>query len=222
MELILDRCDKATREEITLGQSPEYDVTTGGILKFITKMRKACTNSKGKDVFFGSSITRITEHHIRPATRVKELLAAHPDNDSIRNNTAPCNVSLDNSSDTKSPISIDLTKEPVKITTTPMSIEIDNNINVVQDSAATTATLMSTENDNRWYDANAKYDLWHDAAETIDNYQEWTDPPTVLRDGNKNKPIIKHIKLHVFETLSKVVNSTPIAICNWINKPRIP
>ena len=87
MELILDQYDEATREEITLGQSPEYDMTVGGILKFITNMHKVCTSSKGKDVIFGSSITRITEHHIWPATRVKELLAAHPDDDSIWNNT---------------------------------------------------------------------------------------------------------------------------------------
>ena len=36
MELILSRCDETTtREEITLGQSPEYDVMTGGFLKLI-------------------------------------------------------------------------------------------------------------------------------------------------------------------------------------------
>ena len=52
MELILDQYDEATREEITLGQSPEHDVTAGGILKFITKMRKVCTNFKDKDSFF--------------------------------------------------------------------------------------------------------------------------------------------------------------------------
>ena len=94
MELILDRCNKVTREEITLGQSPEYDVAAGGILKFIMKMRKVCTNFNGKDVFFGSSITRIIEHHFRPATRVEELIAAHPDDDSIWNNTGPFDVSL--------------------------------------------------------------------------------------------------------------------------------
>ena len=44
MEIILDRCDKATREEITLGQSPE-DVMAGELLKFIAKMRKVCNNS---------------------------------------------------------------------------------------------------------------------------------------------------------------------------------
>ena len=53
MELILDRCDEATKEEITLGQSPEYDVMAGGLLNFIKELRKVCTNSKGKDVFSG-------------------------------------------------------------------------------------------------------------------------------------------------------------------------
>ena len=75
-----------------------------------------------------------------------------------------------------------------------MSIKIDNNINLAQDSAATTTTttktLMSTENDNIWYDANEEYDSWHNAAETMDNYQEWTDPPTALEAVNKIKPII--------------------------------
>ena len=135
---------------------------------------------------------------------------------------------------------------------TPMSIEIDNNIKVAQDSATTTTTLMSTKNDETWSDANEEYDLWHDAAETMENYQEWTDPPTVLKDVNKIEPIIEHITgyqfihsifckivyfmlfctfkatvitnktiIYVFETLSKVVKSTPIAICNWINKSRI-
>ena len=108
MELILDRCDEAHREEINLCQSSEHDVMTGGILKFITKMRKVCTDSKGKDVFAESSITRIAENHIRPATRVKELLVAHPDDDSIWNNIDPCDVSLDNTIDTKIPVFIDV------------------------------------------------------------------------------------------------------------------
>ena len=225
-------------------------------------------------MFFGSSITRITEHHIRPATRVKELLAAHPDVDSIWNNTDLCDESLDNTSDTKGLVSIDVTKEPVKITTTPISIEIDNNTDVAQDSVATTTTPMSIENDDTWYDANEEYDSWHDAAETMDNYQEWLDPPTVLGDTGKTKPMNEHVEpnipegkhhkeslksnistpntvyqflqsmfykiiyfmlfctlkaititsktvVYVFETLSEVVTSTPIAIYNWINKPRI-
>ena len=133
MELILNQCDKATREEITLGQSPEHDMMAGGLLKFVKELRKVCTNSKGKDVFFGSSISKFTKHHIWPATRVEKLLATHPDNDCIWNNTDPCDVSLDDTSDSKGPVSLDVTKGPVKPTTTPMSIEIDNNSNATQD-----------------------------------------------------------------------------------------
>ena len=77
--------------------------------------------------------------------------------------------------------------------------KIDNNINVAQDTAAITTTLMSTEDDKTWYDANEEYDLWHNAAETMNNYQEWTDPQTVLKEANKTESIIKHIKLHVHE-----------------------
>ena len=93
---------------------------TRGLLKFITRVRKVYTNSEDKDVFFWSSITRITEHHIRPATKIEQLLATHPDHDIIWNNTEPCDVSLDNTSDTKDLASIDVTKESVKVTTTPM------------------------------------------------------------------------------------------------------
>ena len=53
MELILSRCDETTREEITLGQLSEYDVMTGGFLKFIKQLRKVCTHSKGKNIFLG-------------------------------------------------------------------------------------------------------------------------------------------------------------------------
>ena len=70
-----------------------------------------------------------------------------------------------------------------------MSIEIDNNINAAQDSVATTTTSKSIENDKTWYDANEEYNSWHDAAETMDNYQEWADPPTVLGDMDKTDPI---------------------------------
>ena len=72
-------------------------------------------------MFFGSSITRINEYHIQPATKVEQLLAAHPDDDIIWNNTDPCDVSLDNISDTKDLASIDVTKESVTATRIPMS-----------------------------------------------------------------------------------------------------
>ena len=118
------------------------------------KIRKVCTNSNGKNVFFGSIITRITKHHIWPATRVEELLAAHLDNDIIWNNIDQCDVSLGNTSDTEGPGSIDVTKEPVKTTTTPMSIEIDHNANIALDSVATTTTPMAIEDNATWYDVN--------------------------------------------------------------------
>ena len=54
-----------------------------------------------------------------------------------------------------------------------MSIEISNNSNATQDSVTTTTTSMSIENDKTWYDANEEYNSWHDAKETMDNYQEW-------------------------------------------------
>ena len=169
----------------------------GGLFKFITELRKVCTNSKGKNVFFGSSITRITKHHIQLAIRVEELLAVHPDDDSIWNNTDPYDISLDNTSDTKGPVSIDVTEEPVKATTTPMSIEIGNNTNLASDSVTTTTTPMLIENDETWYDANKEYHLWYNTVETMDNYQEWVDPPTVLGDTDKTKPINEHIELYV-------------------------
>ena len=37
----------------------------------------------------------------------------------------------------------------------------------------------------------------------------------------KATAITSNIIVYVFDTLSKVVNSTPITICNWINKPCI-
>ena len=97
-------------------------------------------------------MTKITEPHIQPATKVEQVLAAHPDNDIIWNTTDPCDISLDNTSNFKGTVSIDLTKEPVKTTTTPMSIKIGNNSNATQDSVVTTITIMSEENDETWYE----------------------------------------------------------------------
>ena len=44
------------------------------------------------------------------------------------------------------------------------------------------------------YDTNEEYSLWHNAAETMDNYQEWIDPPTVVGDTIITDPIIEHIE----------------------------
>ena len=157
MALILSRCDQTTRGEMILGQSPEYDVMTGEILKFTKQLLKVCTHSKDKNVFFGSSIymfteqhiwptpksknlffgssiSKFTEHHVWPVTRVKKLLNAHPDNDCMWNNTNPCDVSLDDTSDSE---------EPVNSTMTTTSIGIEDSSNATQDSVATTTTIMS-------------------------------------------------------------------------------
>ena len=51
MELILSQCYGTTRGEMTLGQSPEHDVMTGGLLKFIKQLLKLFTHSK-ENVYF--------------------------------------------------------------------------------------------------------------------------------------------------------------------------
>ena len=53
---------------------------------------------------------------------------------------------------------------------------------------------MSIEDDKTLYDASEEYDSWHEVAVTMDNYQEWVDPPTVLGDTDKTEPINEHIK----------------------------
>ena len=73
MALILSQCDETTRGEMTLGQSPKYDVMTGGLLEFIKQLRKVCTQSKDKNVFVGLSISKITKQHVWPAPKSKNL-----------------------------------------------------------------------------------------------------------------------------------------------------
>ena len=58
---------------------------------------------------------------------------------------------------------------------------------------------MSEENDEIWYDTNEEYNLWHNGTETIDNYQEWIDPPTIVGDTNITNPIIKHIEPRIHQ-----------------------
>ena len=172
MERILDRCDEDTRAEIALDSSYEDNLKGGELLKFLTRVHKVCTDTEDKDVFFGSSITRITKHHFRPATSVEQLLAAHPDDDINWDNTDPCDVSLDNASGTEDPANVDVTKKLVATTTTPMS----------------------TEDDKTWYNANEENDSWHEVLETMHNFQEWNDPPFILKDTSKNKSTEEHIE----------------------------
>ena len=53
---------------------------------------------------------------------------------------------------------------------------------MTKESVATTTTTMSTEDDEIWYNANKEYGSWHEVAKTMDNYQEWEDPPTILKN----------------------------------------
>ena len=62
--LILSQCDETIKGKMTLGQSPKYDVMTGGLLKFIKQLRKVCIPSRDKNVFFCSTIFMITEQHV--------------------------------------------------------------------------------------------------------------------------------------------------------------
>ena len=98
----------------------------------------------------------------------------------MRNNTNPCDVFLDDTSDSE---------EPVNSTMTTLSIGIKNKSKTTQDSVATTATTMLGENNETWYDTYEEYDSWHDAIETMDNYQEWIIPPTVVGEMNITDPI---------------------------------
>ena len=66
MALILSQCDETTRGEISLGQSPGYNVMTGGLLKFIKQLRKVCIPSRDKNMFFGLTISIIIEQYVWP------------------------------------------------------------------------------------------------------------------------------------------------------------
>ena len=136
-----------------------------------------CPTPKIKNVFFGSSISKFTKHHIWSTTRVKKLLHTHPEDNCMWNDTDPCEVYLYNTSDSE-----ELGISTITIT----SIESEDNSNATQESVPTTTTFMLEENNKTWYDTNEEYDSWHNAIETMDNYQEWIDQPMT-------NPIIKHI-----------------------------
>ena len=105
-------------------------------------------------------------------------------------NTNPYDVSLDNTSDSE---------EPVNSTMTTTSIGIENNSKATQDSIAITITIMSGENNKTRYNTNEEYDSWHNAPDTMDNYQEWINPPTVVGAINMTDPIIEHIDPHIHQ-----------------------
>ena len=232
MEVILSQCDGTTRAEMTLGKSPEYDLMTGGLLKFIKQLRKVCTHSKNKNEFFGSSISKFTkqhirpvpkskntffgssismftEQHLRPTTRVKKILDTHSDDDCMWKNTDPCDVSLDDTSNSE---------EPVNSTMTTSSIGIEKKSKTTQDSVATTATTMSGEHNEAWYDTYEEYNSWHDDVETMDNYQELIIPPTVVGEKNMTDPIIEHIDPHIHqadEHPNSLTSTIPVPNSGW-------
>ena len=125
------------------------------------------------------------------------MLDVHLDNDCMWKNTNPCDVSLDNTSDSE---------EPVNSTMTTTSIGIENKSKATQDSVVTTATIMSGENNETWYDTKGEYDSWHDAAETMDNHREWIIPPIVAGEMNITNPIIEHIDT----TFTKAMNTRTV------------
>ena len=67
---------------------------------------------------------------------------------------------------------------------TTTSIRSEDNSNMAQESIGSTSISMSKEDNETWYNTNnEEYDLWHDAIKTMDNYQEWVDPPTTDKTG---------------------------------------
>ena len=116
---------------------------------------------KSKNAIFESSIFMFTEHHVRPTTRTKKILDAHPDNDCIWKNTDPCNISLDDTRESE---------EPVNAIMTTTSIRSEDNFNMTQESIGSTAISMSEEDNETCYNTNEEYDSWHNAIETMDNY----------------------------------------------------
>ena len=69
-----------------------------------------CNDTEDTNVFFGSRVTKITKHHFRPTTIVKELLVAHLTDDDIWDNTNPCEISIDNTNSIETVANIDVTK----------------------------------------------------------------------------------------------------------------
>ena len=164
IKIILDQCDKNTRVEITLNSSYEDNMKAGELIKFLMRVHKICDDTKDKDVFFGSRITEITKHHFRPTTIVKQILTIHLIDDAIWDNTNPCDVSRDNVNGT----------------------EVLANIDVTEESITTKTTSISTIYNKVLYNAHTECDFWHDVLKTMDSYQAWDDPSTILEDVSPN------------------------------------
>ena len=107
MKIILDLCNVETKAEITINSSYEDNMKTGDLIKFLMQMRRICNDAKDKNIFFGSRQSSITKHQFQPTMTVKQMLATHLMDDTILDNTNPCNVSLDSMSGTEDLINID-------------------------------------------------------------------------------------------------------------------
>ena len=83
MTIILNQCNKATILEIVLGSLYQDNLESGEIIKLLVRVHKVCNGTNDANVFFGSRVTKITEHHFQPTLIVEELLSAHPTDDSI-------------------------------------------------------------------------------------------------------------------------------------------
>ena len=164
MKIILDLCDEKTKAEVAINSSCKENMKTGDLIKFLTQMRRICNDAKDKNIFFGLQLSSITKHQFRPTTTVKQILATHLLDDAIWDNTNPCDVSLDDMSGTEDLVNIDGTKE----------------------SIATTTKLTSSVYDEIWYNTYAECDAWYNVPETMDNYQEWDNPPNVLENTSLN------------------------------------
>ena len=95
MAIILNQYNGATRTEIALGTSYEDDFEAGELIKFLARVYIVCNVTDDGDVPFSSWVTKITEHNVWPTLSVEEVMAAHPTNDIIWDNTNPWDVSID-------------------------------------------------------------------------------------------------------------------------------
>ena len=160
MKIILNQWDEDTRAEIAIGSFFEDNLEAGELIKFLARVRTVCDDTEDADAFFGSWVTKITKHHLQLITIVKELLAAHPTDDAIWDNTNPYDLFLEDINGTETAARIDFTKESIVTTTTSMSIK----------------------DDELWFNAHGESDSWCDVPETMDNYQEWDNTPNILGD----------------------------------------
>ena len=54
---------------------------------------------------------------------------------------------------------------------------------------------MLTKDDELWFVAHKAFDLWYNNPETMNNYQEWDDPPNILGDTSIiSEYLNKHIE----------------------------